>query len=181
MKGYVQNLGTNAFFILQRQVPPGGKVRLQDAFRTLHGNNVELTEDKVAEFIELLKTKMPTNGTWGYFDESGVSLEISETSEKPVALEKSKSKNSSSPKTSSKKEDDARGAGRNLHRDSDSVAKGTEITAATIIQASYDEARTLIESTRDRVVLKKALGLTKHFSGKEQHMRHILKRLEQTV
>jgi hypothetical protein len=81
-------------------------------------------------------------------------------------------------KTSSKRAKDAVGAGRAMGRDYDE-ARGGSVTPANIIEAPYDVARSLIEKTKDRVVLKKALTLTQHFSGKEQHMRHIIKRLEQ--
>ena len=69
-------------------------------------------------------------------------------------------------------------AGRNLKRD-DNILQSNEITPADIIEAPYDEARSLIEKTKDRTILKKALKLSNHISGKEQHMRHIVKRMEQ--
>jgi hypothetical protein len=53
------------------------------------------------------------------------------------------------------------------------------VTPAAIIEAPYEQARGLIDKTRDRSVLKKALALTQHFGGKEKHMRHIMKRMEQ--
>jgi hypothetical protein len=174
MKGYAQNLGNAAYFVLQRQVPPGGKVKLEDAFKVV-GKKSGLTEDQTSEFVQFLKETVLLRGTWGYFDDSGVSLDA------PV-VKGPKAKKVVNEKISTKKQDDAKGAGRNLRRaDADDTGRGVEITPASIIEASYDDARTLIEKTKDRVVLKKALTLTKHFAGKEQHMRHILKKLEQTA
>jgi hypothetical protein len=174
MKGYVQNTGNAAFFVLQRQVPPNGKVKLEDAFKVV-GKKSGLSEDQEAEFVQFLREKVLLRGTWGYFDASGSSLDA------PVD-KAPKAKKVVNEKVSTKKQDDAKGAGRNLRRsDVDDIGRGVEITPASIIEAPYDAARTMIEKTKDRTVLKKALTLTKHFSGKEQHMRHLLKKLEQTA
>ena len=35
MRGYIQNEGTQAYFVCQRQVPPGGKVQLDDLFKSV--------------------------------------------------------------------------------------------------------------------------------------------------
>ncbi len=72
---------------------------------------------------------------------------------------------------------DARGAGRKMRRDGNSL-KGVKITPAMIIEANYEEASALIDKCNERPVLKKALALSKHFSGKEAHMRHLIKRVE---
>lgn len=171
MKGYVENTGTQAYFILQRQLPPGGKIQLEDAYRVV-GKRSGLEETQIQEFVNFLKTQIFTRGNWSFVIEGSKSAEIKpkKSSQKKVDTTQSK--------TSSKKEKDARGAGRSMRRDV-SESQGTNITPAEIIEAPYEQARSLIEKTKDKVVLKKALNLTKHFANKEQHMRHLVKRLEQ--
>ena len=58
-------------------------------------------------------------------------------------------------------------------------ATGGSVTPSEIIEAPFDQARSLINKTRDRRILKRALALTQHFGAKEQHQRCIMKRLEQ--
>jgi hypothetical protein len=180
MKGYLQNEGDQAYFKLQRQIPPRGKVTLEDAYKSVgKASGVEEGPD----FIAWLRGSVLTRGSWGIYDEAGndifqTKVVPSENLEVVAPKSKPKRKATQGTKTSSKKQKDARGAGRTLRRDIED-AKGVKITPATIIEAPYDKARTLIEKTKDRSVLKKSLALTKHFAGKEQHMRHIIKRLEQ--
>ena len=176
MKGYVQNESTQAYFIVQRQIPPGGKVELTDIYKSV-GKQSGL--DEGATFVDWLRTDIFTKGTWGFYDHFGKPFGAKKkTAKKTEAVEAVQEKSSAT--TSSKKGKDAVGAGRVLRRDpSAAVAKGTKITPAVIIDAPYDQARTLIEKCTDKSVLKKSLALTKHFAKKEQHMRNILKRLEQ--
>jgi hypothetical protein len=174
MRGYVQNEGRDAFFILQRRIPPGGKVRIEDAYRSV-GKKSGLEEGP--EFVKWLLSDVLTRGSWGVYEEEGKPLFPEETENKEEEAEVPP-KSQVSSKTSSDRSKDAPGAGRALRRES-SEERGVEITPGSIIEAPYDQARTLIEKTRDRGVLKKALALTQHFSGKEQHMRHLMKRLEQ--
>lgn len=177
MKGYIQNESTQAYFIVQRQIPPGGKVELADIYKSV-GKQSGLEED--ATFVAWLRTDVFTKGTWGFYDHFGKPLgaKKKKAAEKTEAVASATEKSSAT--TSSKKGKDAVGAGRVLRRDpAAAVAKGTKITPAVIIDAPYDQARTLIEKCTDKSVLKKSLALTKHFAKKEQHMRHILKRLEQ--
>ena len=181
MQGYVQNTGSQAYFILQRQVPPGGKISLEDAFLVV-GKRSGLEESQVQEFVDFLKTEVLKKGHWSFFEDDGKPFGAQKVakkgSRKKEPAEEPKPEVTSNRKTSSKKSADARGAGRAMRRDLDE-SLGTGVTPAAIIEAPYEQARTLIEKTKDRMVLKKALNLTKHFSNKEQHMRHILKRLEQ--
>lgn len=173
MRGYVQNEGTQAYFIVQRQIPPGGKVKIEDIYKSV-GKKSGLEEG--IEFVEWLRTNVFRKGSWKFYEEEGKLLGPSRPKDSPkVEVKKEVAPNS---KTSSNRADDAVGAGRVLRRDSKNQ-KGTEITAASIIEAPYDKARTLIDKTRDKSVLNKAMALTKHFSGKEQHMRHLMRRLEQ--
>ncbi len=179
MQGYVQNEGTQAYFVCQRQIPPGGKVQITDIYKSV-GKKSGLEEG--VEFVEWIKTNVFRRGSWGYYKDEDSPLSSPKTAKKPTAQQKSVTK-APAPlnKTSPKKEKDARGAGRDLRRTSREThdVTGANVTPVAIIEASYEQARGLIEKTKDRIVLKKALNLTKHFSGKEQHMRHIIKRLEQ--
>lgn len=168
MKGYVQNEGRDAHFILQRRVPPGGKVSIEDAYKSV-GKRSGL--DEGLEFAEWLRDNVLTKGAWGIYEADGKPLLAEEKKESPKKAEISST-------TSSRPAEDARGAGRALRRKS-TEKKGVEITPASIIEAPYDEARTMIEKTKDRAVLKKALALSQWFSGKEPHMRHLMKRLDQ--
>ena len=179
MQGYVQNSGTKACFVLQRQVPPGGRVQLSDAYKSV-GKRSGLEETQVSEFVDFLKTEVLRKGSWAIFEEEGKPYGApAQPVPKKIAPKKKVTKKASSKsKTSSKRGKDAAGAGRAMGRDVDE-ARGGGVTPSAIIEAPYDQARALIEKTKDRIVLKKALNLTKHFSGKEQHMRHIIKRLEQ--
>ncbi len=179
MKGYLQNESDQAYFKLQRQIPPGAKVTLEAAYKSV-GKSSGLAEG--IEFVKWLRENVLTRGVWGIYEEDGKvfgeEVKLPKTKATPTVKAKPQKSAKTAPKTSSKKEKDARGAGRAVRRDINDV-KGAEITPATIIDAPYDKARILIEKTKDRSVLKKSLALTKHFSGKEQHMRHIMKRLDQ--
>ncbi len=172
MRGYIQNEGTQAYFICQRQIPPGGKVQLEDVYKSV-GKKSGLEEN--IEFVKWAQDNIFTRGPWGYYEEEGKKLQLTSKKsapQKPV-VRKTPAKN----KTSSKRETDARGAGRALRRNTDD-GDSLKTTPSSIIEAPYEQARGLIENTRDRLVLKKALNLTKHFAGKEQHMRHIIKQLD---
>ena len=183
MRGYIQNEGTQAYFVCQRQIPPGGKVQLDDVYKSV-GSNSGL-EDGLS-FVDWVKSNVFRRGTWGYYEEEGKPLGgiPTKTVPKKAAPKKAAPKKrvkSESAGTSSKKEKDAKGAGRPMRRDARDThdVTGRNVTPSDIIEAPYDHARSLIDKTKDRIVLRKALNLTKHFSGKEQHMRHIVKRLEQ--
>lgn len=173
MKGYVKNEGLQAYFIVQRQIPPGGKVSIENIYKSV-GKKSGLEENM--EFIEWLRTNIFTKGSWRFYEEDDKPLGPSREKDSPK--EEVKKEIAPSGKTSSKRSKDAVGAGRVLRRESNDE-KGTVITPGSIIDAPYDQARTLIEKTRDKVILNKAMALTKHFSGKEQHMRHLMRRLEQ--
>jgi hypothetical protein len=175
MKGYVRNEGEQAYFVCQRQIPPGGKVELTAIYKSVGKKS---GVDEGPEFVEWIKSNVFRRGSWGYYEEEGKLLGVKEEVKKPSSKPVSKPKKRTTAKTSSKKDNDAQGAGRNVRRDPTENESG-EVTPSAIIEAPYDQARALIEKTKDRIVLRKALKLTNHFSGKEQHMRHIIKRLEQ--
>ena len=178
MRGYVQNTGDRAFFVLQRQLPPGGKLTLENAYKVV-GKKSGVKEEQVEEFAVFLKDTALARGSWEFFEDDGTSLGVPK--KKKVAKKDpapSRSTEASIGRTSSKVERDARGAGRNISRNRDE-AMGKEITPAVIIEASYEIAGPLIEKCNDKGTLKKALNASQHFAGKEQHMRHLMKRLEQ--
>lgn len=170
MKGYIRNESNEAYFVLQRQIPPGGKVQLDDVYKTV-GKKSGLA--KGPEFIAWLDESVLTRGTWSFYEADDKLLQT-KTKTKKVNTKKK----STSSKTSSNTKSDAKGAGRVLRRDSTND-KGKEITPSTILEAPYEQARSIIEKCADKSVLRKALNGSKHFSGKEKHMRHLMKRLEQ--
>ena len=159
MRGFIKNEGDRAYFICQRQIPPGGKVEFENLYLSV-GKKSGLDED--LEFVKWLRDNVFKRGTWGYYEDVDRPLFAEPAKEKPASKKKKKEPTA---KTSSKKGKDARGAGRNLRRDAEDEAS-TEVTPRAIIEAPYDQARALIEKTKDRAVLKKALALNKHFAGK---------------
>jgi len=176
MRGYVKNEGRQAYFVCQRQIPPGGSVELDDVYKSV-GKKSGLEDGP--EFVEWVKTNVFRRGSWGYYEDAGKPLGGQPVVKQAAPKKTAPKKPAVSAKgKSSKKAKDAKGAGRALRRDVNE-AEGIIVTPAAIIEAPYEQARGLIEKTRDRTVLKKALALTQHFGGKEQHMRHIMKRMEQ--
>lgn len=168
MKGYIRNESTQAHFILQRQIPPGGRVQLDDVYKTV-GKKSGLAEGP--EFIAWVDESILTRGTWSFYGADDKPLQ-------PKTKKVSAKKKLTSSKTSSNAKSDAKGAGRVLRRDPTN-ARGKEITPSTILEAPYEQARSIIEKCNDKSILRKALNGSKHFSGKEKHMRHLMKRLEQ--
>jgi len=175
-RGYVKNEGTQAYFVCQRQIPPGGSVELDDVYRSV-GKKSGLKNDLA--FVEWAKAHVFRRGSWGYYEDEGKPLGAKTAAKKATPKKAAPKKAVISDKgKSSKRSKDAKGAGRALRRDIN-AAEGITVTPAAIIEAPYEQARGLIDKTRDRTILKKALALTQHFGGKEQHMRHIMKRMEQ--
>jgi hypothetical protein len=163
MKGFVKNEGTEAFFILQRPVSPGGKVSFEDAYVTVGKKSGK--KEGVA-FVRWLRDNYFAASNWVFYKEEGVPFFSAE--EAKVAME-----------TSVGPVDPGKGAGKVMRRQAENTAKGTAITAKSIIEAPYAQAKVLIDKCADKSVLKKALAASRHFSQREDHMRHIMKRLEQ--
>jgi hypothetical protein len=159
MKGFVKNESRDAFFVLQRPVPPGGKISLEDAYSVVGERSGKKQE---AAFVRWLRDNYFKGSGWAFYREEGVPF-FSE--EEPV----SEVKEAVVP---------ARGAGKVMRRQSRG-SKGAEVTPKTIVEAPYDRAKVLIDKCTDRAVLRKALALTRHFSKKEEHMRYLMRRLEQ--
>jgi len=186
MRGYVQNVGTQAVFILQRQVPPGSRIKLEDAYKVV-GKRSGLKSTQVVAFVDFLRTQILSRGTWAFFEDEGKAFKppkkktvvkaekVEEKSEK--AVQEVAQEVETPQKSSPKSQQPARGAGKPLRRNPED-ALNAGVTPAAILEAPYEQARALIEKTRSKAVLRRALTLTQHFAGKEQHMRHIIKRLE---
>ena len=71
MQGYVKNEGTRAYFVCQRQIPPGGKVNLDSIYKSV-GKKSGL-EYNLA-FVEWIKSNVFKRGSWGYYNERGEPL-----------------------------------------------------------------------------------------------------------
>lgn len=162
MRGFAKNESRDAFFILQRQVIPGGTISFEDAYKAV-GKKSGKKEN--ASFVKWLKENYLSASHWAFYKEEGIPF-FSVEEEAEVSAEKSK------PETP------AKGAGRVLRREA-TDEKGTEITPSEIIESKFPRAKVLIEKCNNREVLKKALNMSRHFSQKEEHMRHLMRRLEQ--
>jgi len=183
MRGYVQNVGTQAVFILQRQVPPGSRIKLEDAYKAV-GKRSGLKPTQVVAFVDFLRTQILHQGNWAFFEDEGKAfkqktvVKVEKVEEKSEEVAQEVSQEVEAPqKPSPKPQSPARGAGKPLRRSPEDALSGG-VTPAAILEAPYEQARALIDKTRSKMVLRRALKLTQHFSGKEQHMRHIIKRLE---
>lgn len=205
MSGYVCNDGGPPVFIAQRGVPQGRKVDFEDLLLVFSRKST--FEEVEPGFVSWLKENVFSDSRWGFYNEDGTLYEF-ETAEEPepesVSVKISvvdappdlkpakkkraparkssrKKKDASEPKESSSKTSSkptAKGAGRRFVRDNNDN-KGVKITPSMIIEADYSEASHLINQCKERPVLKKALTLSKHFSGKEAHMRHLIRRVEE--
>ncbi len=162
MKGFVRNEGEKGVFTLQRRLSPGTKLSFDDAYLTVGEKS---GQKKGPSFVKWLRENCFTDSQWVFYKKEGVpyftSEEISQAEEKPVEV--------LAP---------SKGAGRIMKRKADTTNKGS-ITPNLIIGAPFSEAQALIEKCSDKKVLKKALTLSQHFSKKDEHMRHLMKRLEQ--
>ncbi len=162
MKGFVKNEGEKGVFILQRTLYPGALLSFDEAYLSVGGKS---GLKNGISFVRWLRDNYLSGAQWVFYKEEGVPYfsqeEMSEIEERPVEAV--------AP---------AKGAGRVMRRHVND-AKGTEITANTIIEQPFTQAKVLIDKCGDRNVLKKALALSQHFSKKEDHMRHLMKRLQQ--
>ncbi len=174
MKGFIKNETGTAFFRLQRQLPVNGILSFDNAYLSVgekSGKNCGIT------FVKWLKDNYFTEEGWSFYKEEGVPF--FKVKEEPV-VEVTHGEPAvvvSIPKKR-KRVYPAKGAGKNLTRNKD-ASETTKITPSAIIEAPVPQAKSLINKTKDRAVLKKALSLSKHFSHKEEHMRLVQKRLEE--
>ncbi len=162
MKGFVKNEGKKGIFILQRTLYPGSLLSFDEAYLSVGQKSGRKKGDS---FVRWLRDECLSGNQWVFYKEEGVPYfsqeELDEVEERPAGAV--------AP---------AKGAGRVMRRHIND-AKGTEITASTIIEEPYSRAKVLIDKCADRNILKKALALSQHFSKKEEHMRHLMRRLQQ--
>ena len=162
MKGFVKNEGDKGIFILQRTLYPGAMLSFDEAYLSVGEKS---GKKKGAPFVKWLRDNYLSATQWVFYKEDGIPYfgqeELAEMIDPPaeVALP-------------------AKGAGRVMRRNLND-AKGAAITASTIIEGPYTDAKVLIDKCADRNILKKALALSQHFSKKEEHMRHLMRRLQQ--
>jgi hypothetical protein len=200
MSGYVCNDSGPPVFVAQRGVPQGRKVSFDDLLLVF--SKKSLFEEVGPGFVLWLKGNVFSDDRWGFYNADGtpyvfsvegpvelhsVSVVEEPMVETPVAEEKKPVKKKRAPRKPKANKETASvtppknpgaGAGRKMRRDANSL-KGVKVTASMIIEADYEEARDLINKCKERPVLKKALALSQHFSGKEAHMRHLIKRVEE--
>ena len=162
MKGFVKNEGEKGVFTLQRRLSPGSTLSFDDAYLTV---GEQSGKKKGPAFVKWLRETCLTGNQWAFYRKEGLpyfdSEEDEQIEEKPVSA--------GAP---------AKGAGRIMRRKVTEVDKGS-ITPHAIIEAPFPQAHDLIEKCSDRRVLKKALTLSQHFSKKDEHMRHLMRRLQQ--
>ncbi len=162
MKGFVKNEGEKGVFTLQRRINPGTTLSFEDAYLTVGKKS---GKKKGPSFVKWLRESHLTGNQWAFYRQEGAPYFTSEE----VEQGEEKVTEAVAP---------ARGAGTVMKRKATTVNKSS-ITPNTIIEADFPEAHDLIEKCADRTVLKKALALSQHFSKKDEHMRHLMRRLEQ--
>ncbi len=169
MRGYVQNNGVTSKFIAQRGFHPGGRVdfdKLIPTFTKLSGFS------KVTSgFVKWLRDNIFSDERWGFYNADGSDFKFTKSKAKPTAEGQEAAKPAPIKK--------GRGAGQRLTRNIENDMSARDITPRSIIDAEFNMARPQIEKCRDRSTLKKALTLSKHFSNKEEHMRYLMRRLDE--
>lgn len=199
IEGYVKNETSEAFFKLQKGLPPGAKISFQQAYLVL-GKKSGLEGH---QFLEWLKQEVFSDPGWVFYDgedrpyfqaaaaaveapaEKSTEEKISPGAKKSSPKKKMVRRRKVAPKQAEKMKevasvDEARGAGRKMVRQrKEQRKKGTAVNADTMIATDFEQAKSTIDACRNKAELKKALTLSRHFANKEQHMRYILKRLEQ--
>ena len=177
MKGFVKNETERSVFRIQRTIPVNGSLSFDNAYLTLG----EMSGLKLGiAFVKWLKENHFSTEGWCFYKEEGVPFFKKDIKPEPKPEVKKKGEPEvvvSVPRIH-KKIAPAKGAGRKFTRNKDANEK-KGITAKTIIEASIEDAKSLISNTKDRGVLKKALTLCNHFSKKEEHRRLVMKRLEE--
>ena len=155
MKGFIRNEGREVSFKLRKHIVQDAMLDFEYAYQVV-GPDSGLKNNLA--FVKWLKSKYFSEDHWGFYNEDGSPLSLG----------------------TSKVSDDVqgKGAGQILKRDHFD-GKGTEITADTIISRPFSQAKILIDKCRDKSVLRKALNMSRHFSGKEEYMRALMRRLEQ--
>lgn len=198
IEGYVKNDGREAYFKLQRPLPPGAKISFQSAYLSVG----KLSKKKGHDFIHWLKETYFSSPEWGFYDKEGNPYFDSLKEPEPETLEVvikeeviedkpkkrkttraktvRKTKSANKEKAETKETSPAKGAGKIMRRSSQrQKSKGVEITAESMVTPDFPQAKLIIDDCRSRSELKKALNLSRHVSRKEEHMRYIHNRLQQ--
>lgn len=163
LEGFVKNEGKESFFRVQRTLVPNGKLTFEQAFLVL-GKKSGTKKD--AGFVRWLKANVFPEAEWVFYKAEGIPF---------FSLEKQEQLSESAAPVD---ESPAKGAGIAMKRKSKKTLD-TEITPSAIVEAEYARAQDLIEKCRDKNVLRKAMNIANHLAHKEEHRRHLLRRLEQ--
>ena len=157
MKGFVKNESDRTLFILQRAVNPGFSLTFDEAYVVVGKKS---GKKKGPTFVNWLRENYFQNPHWAFYkDEGEAYFEEEAIGARPRIVT-------------------AQGAGKNLVR-RDDAQEDSRALAIKILDSEIVIAKSLIDKCRDRSVLKKALAASKLRAGKEAHMRHLIRRLEQ--
>ena len=157
MKGFVKNEGDRSIHVLQRAVGPGFSITFEEAYGIV-GKKSE--KKRGAAFVSWLRDSYFQAPFWVFYKDEGV---VYFEDEPPRAAVGSRP---------------ARGAGKSQVRRDEAHEKKTA-AAIQIIEGDIVAARPLIDKCKDRAVLRTALAASKIRTGKEAHMRYLIRRLEQ--
>ncbi len=183
MEGYVQNDGVSPKFVAQRAFPQAGRATFEQLHLTFARKSSCKSLNK--EFIQWLRDNTFSDDFWSFHKADGTDYKFAPPKSPPKVTSEIIPATSEAiaeapqPVLPTEKKKPAKGAGRRMIRDKSGVPKGVGITPGSIIESPFTSAKPMIDKCKDRSVLKKALTLTRHFSNKEEHMRHIVRRLEQ--
>ncbi len=164
--GFVRNEGERSLFKVQRMLVPGGKLLFSDAHLSLVKKSGGLAGE---EFIVWLRENVFPGPDWGFYKDE----------DKPY-FNKS-TKKDAAPETPLPVKGKKTASGKVMKRDDPSTRqdKTNKITPVQIIEADAESARKLIEQCRDKTTLKKALNLSQNIAHRGEHMRLLMRRLEQ--
>jgi len=168
VSGFVRNEGSRSVFKVQRMLPPGSKLDFSDAYLALSKKSGGLEGE---DFVKWLRKNIFPGPDWGFYKADDKPF-FNSSSRKDVASEappplSSKSRKTASGRKMSRKDPETRRDNRN------------KIKPAQLVEADFSQARVLIEKCQDKSVLRKGLTLSKNLANRGEHMRHIMRRLEQ--
>ncbi len=157
MKGFVKNESDRTLFVLQRAINPGFSLTFDEAYVVVGKKS---GKKKGSTFVNWLRENYFQDPLWAFYkDEGEAYFEEEAIGARPRIVT-------------------AQGAGKNLVR-RDDAQEDSRALAIKILDSEIVIAKSLIDKCRDRSVLKKALAASKLRAGKEAHMRHLIRRLEQ--
>lgn len=173
MRGYVQNNGSTSKFTAQRRFHPGGRVDFDNLIPTF----IKLSGFSKSSpgFVKWLRDNIFSDERWGFYNADGSDFKFTKSKAKSTVANQDEVVTEESAAPVKK----ARGAGQRLTRNVENDISDRDITPSSIINAEFSMARPQIEKCRDRIILKRALTLSKHFSNKEEHMRYLMRRLDE--